>query len=52
METLKIDRSKLVTVSNYAKEIGVVRQTVYNMIKSGELKSESIDGVMFVSRPK
>jgi len=50
MEALKIDRTKLVTVTNYAKEIGVVRQTIYNMIRSGELKSEKIDGVLFVVR--
>ena len=49
METLKIDRTKLITPANYAKKFGIgTRQTVYNMIKREELKSVEIDGVTFV----
>jgi len=48
METLKIDRTKLKTVSNYSKEIGVTRQTVYNMAKEKRIKIVVIDGVQFV----
>ena len=48
METLKIDRTKLRTVANYAKDKGVDRQKVYYEIKIGKLKSENIDGVTFV----
>jgi len=48
MKTTKIDRTKLMTVGNYAKKFNVIRQTVYNQIKSGELKSDNIDGVAFV----
>lgn len=48
MEVLKIDRTKLKTVTNYAKEISVTRQTVYNMAKEGRLKIVVIDGVQFV----
>lgn len=48
MEQLKIDRTKLRTVQNYAKEIGVTRPTVYKMIKDGILKKVSIDGVTFI----
>lgn len=48
MLTLKVDRTKLVTVSNYAKEQKVERQTVYNWIKSGRIKSVNIDGVAFI----
>jgi len=51
MEAIKIDRTKLITPSNYAKEKGVERQTVYNWIKSKEVKSEKIDGVTFVVKP-
>lgn len=48
MLTLKVDRTKLKTVSNYAKEKNVVRQTVYNWIEQGVLKSVEIDGVIFI----
>ena len=51
MEAIKIDRTKLVTPTNYAKEQGVERQTVYNRIKSKEYKSVKIDGVTFVVKP-
>ena len=50
MEAIKIDRTKLVTPANYAKEQGVERQTVYNRIKSKEYNSIKIDGVVFVLR--
>ena len=48
METLKVDRTKLKTVTNYAKDIGVTRQTVYNMAKDKKVKIVVIDGVQFV----
>ena len=48
MESLKVDRTKLVTVSNYADKIGKTRQTVHNMIKKKEVKTVEIDGVIFV----
>ncbi len=48
METKKVDKTKLMTATNYAVKYGGTRQTVYNRIKSGELKSEKIDGVVFV----
>jgi|TARA_R110000803_G_scaffold175795_1_gene238315 hypothetical protein len=48
METIKVDKTKLMTATNYAAKYGGTRQTVYNRIKSGELKSEKIDGVVFV----
>jgi len=48
METLRIDRTKLMTVSNYAKLIGTTRQTIHNKIKNKELKTIKIDGVLFV----
>lgn len=48
MEPLKIDKTKLKTIANYAKDEGVKRQTIYARIKSGALKSIVIDGVMFI----
>ena len=48
MEAIKVDKTKLMTATNYAAKYGGTRQTVYNRIKSGELKSEKIDGVVFV----
>lgn len=48
MEILKIDRTKLKTVTNYSKEIGVTRQTVYNMAKDNKVKIVVIDGVQFI----
>lgn len=48
MLTLKLDRTKLKTVSNYAKEQGKSRQTIYNWIDSGKIKGVNIDGVDFV----
>lgn len=46
---LKIDRTKLRTVSNYAKENAVTRQAVHNWIKDKKIKTIEIDGVTFVS---
>jgi len=48
MEALKVDRTKLKTIANYAKETGVTRQTVYNMARKKEVKTIVIDGVQFV----
>lgn len=48
---LKIDRTKLRTVANYAKIIDVTPMTVYRKIKAKEVKSEVIDGVTFVVLP-
>lgn len=48
METLKVDRTKLKTITNYSNEYGISRQTVYNWIKAGKLKLVDIDGVQFI----
>lgn len=50
METLKVDRTRLVKVSTYAKENGVDRQTVYLWIREGKIKTVDIDGVKFIHR--
>ncbi len=51
METLKIDRTKLRTVKNYAKDTSVDRQRVYYLIRLGKLITETIDGVTFIKLP-
>jgi predicted DNA-binding transcriptional regulator AlpA len=48
MEALKIDRTKLKTVENYAKAYGISKPTIYKRLESGELKKVVIDGVTFV----
>lgn len=48
MDVLKIDRTKIKTVENYAKHFGISRPTVYKRIKDGKLKKVIIDGVTFV----
>ena len=40
--------TELITPQRYARKLGVSRQTVYNRIKSGELISKTISGVIFV----
>ncbi len=47
---LKVDRSKLMTINNYAKSIGVDRTTVYYWIKEGKIKHVEIDGVFFIEK--
>jgi len=48
METLKIDRTKLKTVENYAKAYNISKPTIYKKLKDGLLKKVVIDGVTFV----
>lgn len=48
METIKVDKTKLKTVENYAKAYGISKPTVYTRIKQGLLKKVIIDGVTFV----
>jgi hypothetical protein len=40
------------TVANYAKDNGVTVGYIYNLIKSGRLKAEIIDGIKFIDAPK
>ena len=48
MESIKIDRTKLKTVENYAKAYGISKPTVYKRIAEGLLKKVIIEGVTFV----
>jgi hypothetical protein len=50
METLKVDKTKLQTVANYAKDHGVTRQTVYLWAKEKKVKIVVIDGFRFVEK--
>ena len=48
MESLKINKTKLITVSNYAKKHGLTRQTIYAREKAGTIEIIEIDGVKFI----
>ncbi len=48
MEKLKIDKTKLITVTNYAKQMDKKRQTIYNWAKDGKIKMIEIDGIKFI----
>ena len=49
MESLKIDRTKLKTYKNYAKQEGYTVQRIYQLVKENKLKTTSIDGVKFIT---
>jgi hypothetical protein len=48
METLRVDKSDLITVTDYSRQRRITRQTVYNWIAEKKIKSEIIAGVTFV----
>ena len=48
MENLKIDKTKLVSVTEYAKMKGKTRQRIYQLIKSKDIKSISINGLTLI----
>ena len=48
MNTLKLDKTRLKTFSNYAKMIGVSVPRVYQLEKEDKISVEKIDGVKFV----
>jgi len=48
METLKVDKTKLKTIKNYAEHVGVSVQAVYKMVREKRVKTEKIDGVTFI----
>lgn len=49
MKSKTIDRTKLLTVTNYAKKKGLTRQAVHYQIKEKQLKTVIIDGVVFIA---
>lgn len=46
--SLKVDRSKLLTIQSYATLKGVHRTTIYKQIQRGALRCIEIDGVIFI----
>lgn len=48
METLKVDKTKLITVRNYAKLKDLTVQQIYNWIRDEKVKHTNIDGVKFI----
>lgn len=48
LQPLKVDRTKLKTVRNYAVSKGVTTTHVYNLIKDQKVKKIIIDGVIFI----
>ena len=45
-----VDGTKLMTVPNYAKSIGVPKQTVYYQVKTDAIDYVVIDGVTFITQ--
>ena len=48
METLKIDRTKLITQAKYADRKGVSRAYINAEIKRGNIKTVEIEGAVLV----
>ncbi len=48
MEALKIDKTRLKTLKNYAQMMGVTVQAVYKMVNEGRVEIEKIDGKLFI----
>lgn len=45
-----IDGTRLMTVPNYAKSIGVPKQTIYYQVKNNHIPYVVIDGVTFIMK--
>lgn len=50
MESKLIDRTSLISISDYADKEKVTRQTVYNWIKEKKIKSVEIAGKIFIQQ--
>ena len=48
MKPLKVDRTKLMTQSAYAKKKGISRGRVNQMIKEGKLETVEIEGAILI----
>lgn len=48
MKDLKVDRTKLITQSEYAKIKGLTRQRINQMVKNKELKVIEIKGAKLI----
>ena len=51
MENLKVDRTKLITKSEYARELGVTAPAVDKMVKAGKVKTVKIKGAELILKP-
>lgn len=49
MDTLKVDRTKLYTQSEYAKKVMLSRARINQMIKEGALKIVVINGATLIT---
>lgn len=50
MEKQQINPSNLLAIKDYARFMGVERQTVYNWIKSGKVKRVEFIGKPFIDK--
>lgn len=50
MDNKKIDPKNLMTVVDYARHKGVTRQTVYNHLKEGRIKTVKFLGKTFIDK--
>lgn len=48
METLRIDRTKLITQAEYARKVGKTRAWVNQQIKAGNLRTVTIQGAILI----
>lgn len=48
MKELKVDRTKLRTVANYAKENNITPTRVYQLAKENKVNMIELDGVKFI----
>ncbi len=48
MESLKVDRTKLYTQTEYAKKVGLSKARVNQKVKAGELPTVKINGATLV----
>jgi hypothetical protein len=48
MDSLKIDRSKLYTQTEYAKKVGLSKGRISQKVKAGELTTVKINGATLV----
>ena len=51
-QNYKMEKSKLIKVSTYARQEGISVPAVYKRIKAGSVECVEIDGVKFVNYPR
>ena len=52
IQSLKIDITKVKTVANYAKSVGLSTTRIYQLNKEGKIKIIKIDGNQYVDLTK